>query len=89
MNSIFEDTFPSSYSDKLVKSVISKFADLVLLARRIDDGIWKGKIMDVWVGMFEKKKNMLDGHIKGQDNEKSVAIERSVNNFSRMSPNKA
>ena len=45
--------------------------------------------MDVWVGMFEKKKNMLDGHIKGQDNEKSVAIERSVNNFSRMSPNKA
>ena len=45
--------------------------------------------MDVRVWMFEKKKNMLDGHTKGQDNEKSITIKRSVMNFSHSLPHDA
>ena len=49
----------------------------------------KREIMDVKTWMFEKKKNMLDGHAEKQDNERSGAIEKSIKNLSHSSPQNA
>ena len=66
MNSLIEDTFLSSNHDKLVNNAISKFTNLVVLVRRIDDRIPKGKTMDVRAGMFKKRKTCWMETLKGR-----------------------
>ena len=62
-NSIFVDTIPSPYYDMLVVNVFVEFGDLMYFVGRIEDGIKRGKIVDIGASMMEKKRIILDEYV--------------------------
>ena len=54
---MFVDTLPSPYYDMLVVNAFVEFGDLMYFVEKIEDGIKRGKIMDIGVSTMEKKKN--------------------------------
>ena len=57
-NSMFVDTLPSPYYDMLVVNAFVEFEDLMYFVGRIEDGIKRGKIMDIEATTFGNKKNV-------------------------------
>ena len=54
-NSIFVDTLPSPYYDMLIVNIFVEFGDLMYSVGRIEDGIKKGRIVDIGASMKEEK----------------------------------
>jgi len=46
MISLFSNTFKAPYFEYLVRSSAQHFTDLVVIAERIEQAIWLGKIVD-------------------------------------------
>ena len=61
-NSMFVDTLPSLYYDMLVVNAFIEFRDLMYSVERIEDGIKKGKIVDIETTTFGKKGNVSNKH---------------------------
>ena len=61
-NSMFLDTLPFPYYDMLVVNAFSEFRDLMYLMERIEDGIIKGRIVDIGVSLEEKKRIIFNKH---------------------------
>ena len=59
-NFMFVDTLPSPYYDMLVVNAFVEFGDLMYSVGRIEDGIKRGKILDIGASMMEKKRIVLD-----------------------------
>ena len=69
-NSMFVDTLPSSYYDMLIVNTFMEFGDLIYSVGRIEDGIKKGRIVDIGASMREKKRFVTDDHIQAISGEK-------------------
>ena len=61
-NFIFMDTLPFPYYDMLVVNAFIEFGDLMYFVGRIEDGIKKGKIVDIETTTFGKKGNVSNKH---------------------------
>ena len=57
---MFVDTLPSPYYDMLVINTFVEFGDLMYSVGRIEDGIKRGKILDIGASMMEKKRIVPD-----------------------------
>ena len=55
INSYFVDTFLSPYYDMLVGNAFLKFEDLLYVVGRIEDGVKKGRIVNVEARMPKKR----------------------------------
>ena len=53
---MFVDTLPSPYYDMLVVNAFVEFGDLMYSVGRIEDGIKRGKIMDIRASTMEMKR---------------------------------
>ena len=62
-NSMFVDTLPFPYYDMLIVNTFVEFGDLMYFVGRIEDGIKRGRIMDIGASMREKKRTVLDEHV--------------------------
>ena len=60
---MFVDTLPSPYYDMLVVNAFVEFGDLMYFVGRIEDGIRRGKIMDIGASTMEKKRIIFDKHV--------------------------
>ena len=63
-NSMFVDTLPFPYYDMLVVNAFMEFGDLMYSVGRIEDGIKKGKIVDIETTTFGKKGNVPNKHVE-------------------------
>ena len=63
-NSMFVDTLPSPYYDMLIVNTFVEFGDLMYSVGRIEDGIKRGRIMDIGASMKEKKRIVPDEHVQ-------------------------
>ena len=61
---MFVDTLPSTYYDMLIVNTFVEFEDLMYFVGRIEDGIKRGRIVDVGASMREKKRIILDEHVQ-------------------------
>ena len=61
---MFVDTLPFPYYDMLIVNAFMEFGDLMYFVGRIENGIKKGKIMDIETTMFRKKGNVPNTHIE-------------------------
>ena len=73
-NSMFVDTLPSPYYDMLVINAFMEFGDLMYSLGRIEDGIKKGKIMDIETNTFGKKGKVPNKHVEERSRRKFEAI---------------
>ena len=80
-NSMFVDTLPSLYYDMLVVNAFMEFGDLIYSVGRIEDGIKKGKIVDIETTIFGKKGNGPNKHVEEQSRRKFEAMGESVGNL--------
>ena len=78
---MFVDTLPSPYYDMLIVNAFVEFRDLMYSMGRIEDGIKKGKIVDVGATTFGKKGNVPNKHVEEQTRRKIEAMEESVKNL--------
>ena len=62
-NSMFMDTLPIPYYDMLIVNIFMEFEDLMCSVERIEDGIKKGRIVDIGANMRGKKRIVLDEHV--------------------------
>ena len=69
-NSMVMDTLPSLYYDVLVVNTFIEFGDLIYFVGRIEDGIKKGKIMDIGPNILEKKRIIFDEHVQAMSKER-------------------
>ena len=69
-NSMFLDTLPSPYYDILVVNAFVEFGDLMYSVGRIEDGIKRGKIVDIGASMMEKKTFVPDEHVQAMSRER-------------------
>ena len=69
-NSMFVDTLPFPYYDMLVVNAFVEFKDLMYSVGRIEDGIKRGKILDIGASMMEKKRFVLDEHVQAMSRER-------------------
>ena len=76
-NSIFVDTLPSPYYDMLIVNTFVEFGDLMYSIGRIEDGIKKGKIVDIGASMREKKRTVPDEHVQTMSREERGSKRRS------------
>ena len=85
-NSLFVDTLPSPYYDMLIVNTFVEFGDLMYSVGRIEDGIKKGRIMDIGASMREKKRTVPDEHVQTMSGEKRrshTTWEKPVKNHPR------
>ena len=80
-NSMFVDTLPSLYYDMLVVNAFIEFRDLMYSVGRIEDGIKKGKIVDIETTTFGKKGNVSNKHVEEQSRGKFKAMRESIGNL--------
>ena len=80
-NSMFMDTLPSPYYDMLVVNAFIEFEDLMYSVGRIEDGIKKGKIVDIETTTFGKEGNISNKHVKERSRGKFKAMGESVGNL--------
>ena len=66
----FVDILPSSYYDMLIVNTFVEFEDLMYSVGRIEDGIKKGRIMDIGASIKEKKRFVPDEHVQAMPGEK-------------------
>ena len=52
---MFVDTLPSPYYDMLIVNTFMEFGDLMYSVGRIEDGIKRGRIVDIGASMTKKK----------------------------------
>ena len=76
-NSIFVDTLPSPYYDMLIVNTFMEFGDLMYSVGRIEDGIKKGRIMDIGASMRKKKRTVPDEHVQTMSGEEGGSKRRS------------
>ena len=69
-NSIFVDTLPFSYYDMLVVNAFVEFGDLLYSVGRIEDGIKRGRIVDVGASKEERERFIPDEHVQAMFGEK-------------------
>ena len=63
-NSMFVDTLPFPYYDMLIVNAFREFGDLMYSVARIEDGIKKGKILDIGATIFGEKVNVPNKHVE-------------------------
>ena len=80
-NSMFVDILPSSYYDMLVVNAFVEFEDLMYYVGRIEDGIKRGKIVDIEATTFGKKGNVPNKHVEEPSRRKFEAMGESVENL--------
>ena len=80
-NSMFVDTLPSPYYDMLVVNAFIEFRDLMYSVGKIEDGIKKGKIVDIETTMFGKKGNVSNKHVEERNRGKFEAMGEFVGNI--------
>ena len=73
-NAMFVDTLPFPYYDMLVINAFMEFGDLMYSLGRIEDGIKKGKIMDIETTTFGKKGKVPNKHVEERSRRKFEAI---------------
>ena len=61
---------PSPYYDMLIINTFVEFGDLMYSVGRIEDGIKKGRIVDIGASMREKKRFVPDEHVQVMSGEK-------------------
>ena len=76
-NFMFVDTLPSLYYDMLIVNTFVEFRDLMYSVGKIDDGIKRGKIVDIGASMREKKRIILDEHVQTMSGEEGGSKRRS------------
>ena len=76
-NSMFVDTLPSPYYDMLVVNAFVEFKDLMYSVGRIEDGIKRGKILDIGASMMEKKRIVPDEHVQAMSKEERGSKRKS------------
>ena len=70
-NSMFVDTLPSPYYDMLIVNTFVEFGDLMYFVGRIEDGIKRGRIMDIGASIKEERKRfVLEEHVQAMSGEK-------------------
>ena len=69
-NFMFVDTLPSPYYDMLIVNTFVEFGDLMYSARRIEDGIKRGRIVDTGASKEERKRFVPKQHIQAMSGEK-------------------
>ena len=74
---MFVDTLPSPYYDMLIVNTFVEFGDLMYSMGRIEDGIKRGRIVDIGASMREKKKIVFDEHVQTMSREKKESKRRS------------
>ena len=67
---MFVDTLPSLYYDMLIINTFMKFGDLMYSVGRIEDGIKRGRIVDIGASTMEKKRVFLDEHVQAMSRER-------------------
>ena len=68
---MFVDTLPSSYYDMLIVNTFVEFGDLMYSVGRIEDGIKRGRIMDIGASMKEERKRFVpEEHVQAMSGEK-------------------
>ena len=76
-NSMFVDTLPSPYYDMLIVNTFMEFRDLMYSVGRIEDGIKRGRIVDIGASMREKKIIVPDEHVQTMSGEEGGSKRRS------------
>ena len=66
---MFVDTLPSPYYDMLIVNTFVEFGDLRYSVGRIEDGIKRGRILNIGASMREKKRIILDEHVQTMSKE--------------------
>ena len=74
-NSMFVDTLPFPYYDMLIVNTFVEFGDLMYSVERIEDGIKRGRIMDIGASMRGKKGTVPDEHVQAMSEEEGGAKE--------------
>ena len=69
-NFMFMDTLPSSYYDMLIIYTFIKFKNLMYFVGRIEDGIKRGRIVDIGASMMEKKRIIPNKHVQAMSRDK-------------------
>ena len=85
-NSMFVDTLPSPYYDMLIVNTFVEFGDLMYSVGRIEDGIKRGRIVDIGASNKERKRFVPDEHVQAMSEEKRrshTTREESVKNHPR------
>ena len=72
-NFMFVDTLPSPYYDMLIVNTFMEFGELMYFVGRIEDGIKRGRIVDIGASMREKKRFVSDEHVQAMSREKEGA----------------
>ena len=76
-NFMFVDTLPSPYYDMLIVNTFVEFGDLIYFVGRIEDGIKRGRIMDIGASMRGKKGTVPDEHVQAMSGEEGGGKRRS------------
>ena len=67
---MFVDILLSAYYDMLIVNTFMEFGDLMYSVGKIEDGIKRGKIVDTGASMMEKKRIILDAHVRAMSRER-------------------
>ena len=85
-NFMFMDTLPSPYYDMLIINTFMEFGDLMYSMGRIEDGIKRGRIVDIGASKKERKRFVLEEHVQAMSREKRrshTTREKPVKNHPR------
>ena len=68
-NFMFVDTLPSLYYDMLIVNTFMEFGDLIYSVGRIEDGIKRGRIVDIGASKEERKRFVPNEHVQAMSEE--------------------
>ena len=74
---MFVNTLPSPYYDMLIVNTFVEFRDLMYSVGRIEDGIKRGRIMDIGASMRENKRTIPDEHVQTMSRKEGGSKRRS------------
>ena len=66
---MFVNTLPSPYYDMLIVNTFKEFRDLMYSVGRIEDGIKRGRIVDIRASKEERKRFVSDEHVQVMSRE--------------------
>ena len=67
---MFVDTLPAPYYDMLIVNTFMEFGDLIYSVGRIENGIKRGKIVDIGASKEERKRFVPIKHVQAMSGEK-------------------